>query len=79
MTQSRYGQAFRRGWFVSTVGEAAGMFWRNLATWGHEAVADGLITEPDRAALLDHLRGRVDDETRGVFSWTHHQTVLRRI
>jgi SAM-dependent methyltransferase len=61
-----------------TAGDAAGMFWRNLATWGGAAVDQGLITEPDRAALLDHLRTRVGDPTRGLFTWTHHQTVLRR-
>jgi len=61
-----------------TAGEAAGMFWRNLATWGPDAVAQGLLTEADRHALLTHLRGRIDDPTRGLFSWTHHQTVLRR-
>jgi SAM-dependent methyltransferase len=61
-----------------TAGEAAAMFWRNLATWGHDAVAQGLITEPDRAALLSALRDREDDPTRGRFTWTHHQTVLRR-
>lgn len=60
-----------------TAGQAAAMFWRNLATWGDAAVADGLITEPDRAALLDHLRGREQDATRGLFTWTHHQTILR--
>ena len=60
-----------------TAGEAAGMFWRNLAIWGPDAVDQGLITEPDRAALLDHLRDRVADLTRGLFTWTHHQTVLR--
>ena len=61
-----------------TAGAASGMFWRNLATWGHEAVDQGLIGEPDRAGLLAQLRARVDDDTRGVFTWTHHQTVLRR-
>jgi hypothetical protein len=50
----------------------------NLATWGADAVADGLITEPDRAALLEALDARVDDQTRGLFTWTHHQTVLCR-
>ncbi len=59
-------------------GEAADMFWRNLATWGHEAVEQGLVGEADRAALLAHLRDRVDDPTHGLFTWTHHQTVLRR-
>jgi SAM-dependent methyltransferase len=59
-------------------GDAAAMFWRNLATWGPEAVAQGLITEPERADLLAHLRDRVADPTLGLFSWTHHQTVLRR-
>lgn len=61
-----------------TAGQAAEMFWRNLATWGADAVAQGLITEPDRAALLEHLRRRTRDPTRGVFTWTHHQSVLRR-
>ncbi|MGZ4676127.1 MAG: class I SAM-dependent methyltransferase [Acidimicrobiia bacterium] len=59
-------------------GDAAGMFWRNLATWGRDAVDQGLILEPDRAELLAHLRDRADDPTRGLFTWTHHQTVLRR-
>jgi SAM-dependent methyltransferase len=61
-----------------TAGEAAGMFWRNLATWGPDAVTQGLLTEADRDALLTHLRHRVDDPTRGLFTWTHRQTVLRR-
>jgi SAM-dependent methyltransferase len=61
-----------------TAGQAASMFWRNLATWGDDAVADGLVTETDRAALLDRLRARVEDDTRGLFTWTHHQTILRR-
>jgi SAM-dependent methyltransferase len=60
-----------------TAGQAASMFWRNLATWGGEAVADGLVTEPDRADLLAALTARAGDETRGLFTWTHHQTVLR--
>ena len=60
-------------------GQAAGMFWRNLATWGEEAVADGLLTEVDRVTLLDRLTARVDDPTLGLFSWTHRQTVLRRL
>ena len=62
-----------------TAAQAASMFWRNLATWGADAVADGLVTEADRAALLTALTARVDDHTRGLFTWTHHQTVLRRV
>lgn len=61
----------------NTAGEAAAMFWRNLVTWGEAAVAQGLIAEPDRAALLGHLRARDADTTRGRFVWEHHQTVLR--
>jgi SAM-dependent methyltransferase len=61
-----------------TAGQAASLFWRNLATWGHEAVEQGLIGEAARAALLTQLRDRVDDPTRGLFTWTHHQTALRR-
>jgi SAM-dependent methyltransferase len=61
-----------------TAGDAAAMFWRNLATWGSDAVDQGLIDEAERAALLVHLRDRVEDPTRGLFRWTHHQTVLRR-
>jgi SAM-dependent methyltransferase len=62
-----------------TAAQAASMFRPNLATWGADAVADGLISEPDRVALLDALTARIDDHTRGLFTWTHHQTVLRRI
>ncbi len=61
-----------------TAGQAAAMFWRNLATWGSDAVADGLLGEDDRSALLDRLAARVEDPTRGLFTWTHRQTVLRR-
>ena len=45
-------------WSTSTSPPARppAMFWRNLATWGADAVAQGLITEADRAALLTHLR-----------------------
>ena len=63
---------------TSTAGDAAAMFWRNLATWGADAVAQGLVDEAGRDELLAHLRGRVDDTTRGLFTWTHHQTILRR-
>lgn len=62
-----------------TAGEAAAMFWRNLATWGTDAVADGLISEPDRAGLLARLRAREADTTRGVLTWTHHQVIARRL
>ena len=61
-----------------TAGQAAGMFWRNLATWGAEAVADGHLTEAERATLLARLQARESDPTRGLFTWTHHQTVARR-
>jgi SAM-dependent methyltransferase len=61
-----------------TAGQAASMFWRNLATWGEDAVTDGLVTEPDRVTLLAALTARAGDDTRGLFTWTHHQTVLRR-
>jgi SAM-dependent methyltransferase len=61
-----------------TVGQAAAMFWRNLASWGHTAVADGLLTEPERATLLERLRSRADDPTRGCFDWRHRQVVARR-
>src|SRR5207244_2414274 len=62
-----------------TAAQAASMFWRNLATWGPDAVADGLVTEADRAALLAALTARDHDHPRGLFTWTHHQTVLRRM
>jgi hypothetical protein len=61
-----------------TAGQAAAMFWRNLATWGADAVAQRLVTGPEHDALLAHLRDRAGDPTRGLFTWTHHQTVLRR-
>ncbi len=38
-----------------TAGQAAGMFWRNLATWGDHAVADRLLSEDERATLVSHL------------------------
>lgn len=60
-----------------TAGNAAAMFSLNLATWGHDAVAEGRLTEPDRVALLTRLRRRVDDPTRGLFDWTHHQVIAR--
>lgn len=61
-----------------TAGQAAAMFRRNLATWGAEAVAQGLLTEPDRARLLARLRERETEDTRGLFTWTHRQVVARR-
>ncbi len=61
-----------------TTGQAAAMFRRNLATWGHQAVDQGLLTEADRAGLLAALREREDDDSPGPFAWGHHQTVLRR-
>jgi SAM-dependent methyltransferase len=60
-------------------GEAAAMFWRNLATWGHDAVSVGLISESDREGLLARLRAREADTTRGVLAWTHHQVIARRL
>lgn len=62
-----------------TAGEAAAMFWRNLATWGHDAVSVGLISESDRQGLLGRLRAREADPTRGVLTWTHHQFIARRL
>ena len=61
-----------------TAGQAAAMFRRNLATWGDEAVAQGLLTEPDRVRLLDRLTERESEHTRGLFTWTHRQVVARR-
>ena len=61
-----------------TVGQAAAMFWRNLATWGDDAIAQGLIAEADLAHLLTALRAREGDDSPGPFAWGHHQTVLRR-
>lgn len=60
-----------------TAGQAAAMFWRNLATWGDQAVAARLITETDRVALLARLRDRDADTTAGLFTWTHHQVIAR--
>ena len=60
-----------------TAGQAAAMFWRNLATWGSEAVAAGLIADPERVALLARLRDRDTDTTAGLFTWTHHQVIAR--
>lgn len=61
-----------------TTGQAAAMFWRNLATWGSEAVDQGLVTESDRAVLLTALRGRETDDSPGPLAWGHHQAILRR-
>ncbi len=61
-----------------TAGQAAAMFCRNLATWGAEAVAQGLLTEADRARLLARLTEREAEDTRGLFTWTHRQVVARR-
>lgn len=60
-----------------TAGQAAGMFWRNLATWGDVAVVAGLVTDAERADLLARLRDREDDDAHGLFTWTHHQVVAR--
>ena len=60
-----------------TAGDAAAMFSRNLATWGNEAVAEGLVTEPERVTLLAHLQEREADTTRGMFTWIHHQVIAR--
>ena len=60
-----------------TAGEAAAMFWRNLATWGPNAVADGLIAASECEGLLARLRSRDTDTTRGVLTWTHHQVIAR--
>ena len=51
------------------------MFWRNLATWGAQAVAAELITGAERADLLARLRDREDNDAHGLFTWTHHQVV----
>lgn len=59
-----------------TAGEAASLFWRNLATWGPDAVALGLATEADVVDLLEHLRAREHDPTRGLFEWRQRQTVI---
>jgi hypothetical protein len=61
-----------------TAGEAASLFWRNLATWGPEAVDIGLTTDEDLAELLDHLHAREDDRTRGCFEWRQRQAVITR-
>ena len=61
-----------------TAGQAAAMFWRNLETWGPAAVADGQLTDTERADLLARLEDRESDTTRGLFLWTHHQVVVRR-
>ena len=61
-----------------TAGQAAAMFWRNLQTWGPAAVADGQLTDTERADLLARLEDRESDTTRGLFLWTHHQVVVRR-
>jgi SAM-dependent methyltransferase len=61
-----------------TVGQAAALFWRNLATWGHDAVDQDRITEPDRAALLGARSEREGDDSPGPFVWGHHQTVRGR-
>ena len=58
-----------------TAGQAAAMFWRNLATWGAQAVAAELITGAERADLLARLRDREDNDAHGLFTWTHHQVV----
>ena len=61
-----------------TAGQAAAMFWRNLSTWGANAVADGLLTDAERADLLVRLRARENDTTCGRLAWTHRQLVARR-
>lgn len=61
-----------------TAGQAAAMFWRNLAAWGEDAVTQGLISDWSRISLLARLRARKSDQTRGLFTWTHRQVVARR-
>ncbi len=61
-----------------TAGQAASLFWRNLAHWGPDAVTQGLLQETERAALLDRLRRREHDATRGLFTWTQRQVVAAR-
>ena len=59
-----------------TAGEAASMFWRNLATWGPDAVAVGLATEPEIIELLGQLRAREPDPMHGCFERRQRQTVI---
>jgi hypothetical protein len=42
-----------------------------------DALLAEVRTEPDRVALLARLHAREGDDTRGLFTWTHHQTVVR--
>ena len=43
-------------------------------TWGTDAVAQGLDHRaPTAPRCSTHLRDRVADPTRGLFTWTHHQ------
>ncbi len=60
-----------------TAADAAAMFRRNLEAWGSDAIDQGLVTKSGCADLLERLRARESDNTRGCFDWTHRQLVAR--
>ena len=62
-----------------TAGDAAGDVLAQPRDVGPRRRRAGTAHRGRPDALLTHLRDRVDDPTRGLFTWTHHQTVLRRL
>ncbi len=57
-------------------GAAAGIFSRNLATWGHDPALAGLAAPGEADALLERLVARRADRSAGVIRWHMRQVVL---
>jgi SAM-dependent methyltransferase len=59
-------------------GAAAGIFALNLATWGDDPALAGLSQPGETASLLERLRRRRHDPSRGVIRWHMRQWALQR-
>ncbi len=59
-----------------TAGEAAAMFWRNVAVWGADAIAAGLADRGEVDGLIDRMRASEGDSTRGLFEWRQRATAI---
>jgi hypothetical protein len=60
-----------------TVAQAARMFSLNIDAWSDEGAARSPHEPGDLPEMARRLRGRLDDDRRGVIVWRVRQLVLR--
>ena len=61
-----------------SMGDAAGMFVRNLRTWAHDPSLEGCTSTTELDSLASRLGARLDDDRLGAIRWHLRQVVTAR-